>query len=125
MTISKALERADQLSPNTIKRKMKIDWLSELDGLILKEIILKHEHAPEDEIFQGYNEETDQGQELLAPFPYDEIYTFWMLSKIDMTNKEYDKYNNDRVMFNNAYDTLSDYWTREHMPITYAKELMI
>ena len=54
MTISKALERADQLSPNTIKRKMKIDWLSELDGLILKEIILKHEHAPEDEIFQGY-----------------------------------------------------------------------
>ena len=125
MTIAKALERADQLKPNMVKRKMKIDWLSELDGLLHREIILKHEHTEEQDTFTGYNEETDQGQELLAPFPYDEIYTFWLLSKIDLNNMEYDRYSNDRILFNNAYDTLSDYWTREHMPITYAKELRI
>ena len=66
--------------------------------------------------FAGYTVETDPGTELLAPFPYDEIYTYWLAAKVDWQNLEMDKYANDRTLFNNAWRELDDYWTRTHMP---------
>ena len=160
MTIREAIDRVDLLKPNKQPGEFKVKWLSELDGLIWKEIMLKHyrpgmpvppnPHWPgpfdgdppqsrypdvpvigenEDEeqtdprVFPGYDEGTDQGTELLVPFPYDEIYTWWLMSKVDIQNQEIDKYNNDRTLFNNAYDTFSDYWTREHMPLQPVKEI--
>ena len=40
-----------------------------------------------------------------------------LMSKIDLLNQEIDKYNNDRALFENAYDTMSDWWTRTRMPL--------
>lgn len=142
MTIQEALDRIDTMRPNMVRREIKIAALSELDGLIHREIILNHEsggnrpmtpaeqiiwlepaerdfdqtEAEEEETFAGYTTETDPETELLAAFPYDEMYTWWLASKIDWQNLEIDKYNNDRALFNNAYDTYSDWYTRTHMP---------
>ncbi len=160
MTIQEAIDRVDLLKPNRQPGIFKVKWLSELDGLIWKEIILKHERegqqppappwpgpwddapgrypdvpvirpaeetdtAEDPNVFRGYDEDTDPGTVLLVPFPYDEIYTWWLMSKVDIQNQEIDKYNNDRALFNNAYDTFSDYWTREHMPVSRVRELRI
>lgn len=156
MQIQEALDRIDMMRPNMVKKEVKIAALSELDGLVYREIILNHESgdrrrpmtpmeqiiflSPEErtftgepaeeekkaeETFEGYTVMTDPGTELLVSFPYDEMYIWWLASKIDWQNMEIDKYNNDRTLFNNAYDTYSDWYTRNHMPKQRVREFRI
>ena len=116
MTIQDALDMADELKPNMMQESTKIRFLSEIEGKIYHEIIMKHEH--EDDIdMPEYDSDTDTDTELLAPAPYDMVYVYWLISRIDHMNQEMDKYNNDRILFENAWGELSDYWTREHMPL--------
>lgn len=125
MNIQTALDRADMMKPNMMERALKVAALSELDGLIHREIILKHEHEASMDTFDGYTEDTDSGTELLAPWPYDEMYGYWLMCKIDEQNLEYDKYQNDRTEFNNRYEMFHDWWRREHMPIQRNRQLWI
>ena len=55
--------------------------------------------------------------ELLVPAPYDEIYLFWLESKIDYWNGEVGKYNNSITMYNTAYSAYEKYYNRTHKPI--------
>ena len=118
MNIQKALDLADQMKPNMMNREMKIHFLEEIDQLIHDEIIMKHEHTEEEETKPEYDKDTDPGTALLVPDPYSELYVYWLMSKIDLQNLEMDKYNNDRALFENAYETMSDWWTRNNMPLT-------
>ena len=125
MNIQTALDRADMMKPNMMERSLKVAALSELDGLIHREIILKHEHTPEQEEFTGYTEDTDPGTVLLAPWPYDEMYGYWIMCRIDEQNLEYDKYDNDRARFQAGYEMFHDWWRREHMPLTRNRQIRI
>lgn len=157
MTIQQALDRIDLMRPNMVSKTVKVAALSELDGLIWREIIRNHEDgdgkrpmtpmeqiiflSPEQRTYDGtgpteeqqaeeqgpgeYTIDTDPGTELLVKFPYDEIYVWWLASRIDWQNQEIDKYNNDRALFNNAYDTYSDWYTRTHMPKQRVREFRI
>ena len=125
MNIQTALDRADEMKPNMMSRELKIAALSELDGLIHREIILKHWHLPKDIVFKGYTKDTDPGTELLAPWPYDEMYTSWLMARIDQQNLEMDKYENDRIQFNAQYERFQDFWRRTHMPLSWNRQLRI
>lgn len=125
MTIQQVLDHVDEMKPNSMSDKLKIAWLNEIEGLLHQEILMKHEHTEEEAIAPHYDDNTDRGTELIVPTVYAELYTYWIMSKIDMQNMEIDKYNNDRAMFNSSYETFSDYWTREHMPIQVRRELRI
>ena len=115
MTLMEALHRIDTLKPNTHSQAEKIKWLSTLDGIIKTEIIDTHKDG-EGVIFNGYAEDTDLTTTLLVPAPYDEIYLFWLESKVDYWNGEIGKYNNSRAMYNEAYSTFQKYYNRTHMP---------
>ena len=117
MNIQKALDLADSMKPNMMAKHVKIAFLQELDQKIYKEILLKHKHEEEEENMPEYGD-GDEGKDLLVPAPYDILYMYWLMSKIDLLNQEIDKYNNDRALFENAYEEMSDWWTREHMPLT-------
>ena len=117
MNLQKALDLTDEMRPNMMERNTKILFLTEIEQLIYEEILMKHEHEEEIEKPE-YDSDTDPGTELLVPDPYSMVYVYWLMSKIDMQNLEFDKYNNDRMLFENQYDTFSDYWTRGHMPLT-------
>ena len=125
MNIETALARVNTLRPNSVSDQIKVSWLSECDGLVHREIILNHEHGPELDTFGGYDEGTDRSTELLVPYPYDEIYIHYLAMKIDYATLETDKYNNDRALFNNAWDTFGDWWRRNNMPIQRCRELRI
>ena len=125
MNIQEALDLVDQMKPNTMDRGLKIHYLQEIDQLIHDEIIMKHEHTEEQEAMPRYDIDTDPGTELLVKDPYSEMYTYWLMSKIDLQNREPDMYNNDRTLFENAYDTMSDWWTREHMPLQTYKHFKV
>jgi len=136
MKLQQAIDRVDEMRPNMQDQALKIAWLSELDGLIWKELIRKHWMTGEEyesyrhdangqPLMPEYDNDTDPGQELLVPFPYDNIYLYWLMSKIDEQTMEQEKYNNDRAMFNASWESFSDYWTRGHMPITRVRELRL
>jgi hypothetical protein len=58
----------------------------------------------------------DQGQALLIPPPYDDVYIKWLGAQIDYHNAEFDRYNNGMVMFNAGYQSFVDFFNRTHMP---------
>lgn len=113
MTLSEAIERVDLLRPNTASRFEKIRWLNELDGKIAAEIIATHEGG---EDFDGYDENTDPDTELLAAFPYDDIYCKYLFAQIDLSRRETENYNNSVAIFNGAYEAFANWYNRTHMP---------
>ena len=117
MTIQKALDMADEMKPNMMSRELKISYLSEIEQLIHDEIVLRHEHTEDEKELPEYDRDTDPGTVLVIPDPYSMLYVYWLMSKIDLQNLEMDKYNNDRALFDNAYDNMSDWYTRTHMPL--------
>lgn len=128
MTIEEAIKRIDTLKPNRYKDKEKVMWLSELDGQIYNEILMAHEgdlRPFEPYVYTEYEEgETPAWKlvELLVPFPYSELYQYWLAVQIDLANNEINKYAQDRELFNSAYATFSDYYTRTHMPLQRVRE---
>ena len=151
MTIQEALDIVDEMKPNMMSRKMKIKYLTQIEQLIFSEIVNKHydgnrppinpynEHTdpleipPEEDIPQPpeprsmprYTEQTDDGTELIIPDPYAMVYVYWLMTKIDMQNQEDARYNIDRAHFENAYETMSDWYTREHMPVQRTREFRL
>jgi len=129
MKLQQAIDRVDEMRPNMQSRELKIAWLSELDGIIWTEIIEKHHKKPGEEIrlcvMPEYDSDTDPGKKLIVPAPYDNIYLYWLMSKIDEQTMETEKFNNDRTMFNGAYESFSDFWTRSHMPKMTVRELRL
>lgn len=116
MTIIEAISRIDTIKPNSYAQHEKVKWLSTLDGIIKAEIIDTHEGA-ENVTFDGYNEDTALKTELLVPAPYDEVYLFWLESKIDYWNGEMGKYNNSVLMYNTAYSAYEKFYNRTHMAL--------
>ena len=125
MTLQKALDQADGMRANMMPRAMKVEWLSEIEQLIWHEILMKHEHTAEEETMPAYDEDTDSGTVLLVPDPYSRVYKYWLMFHIDEQNLEFDKCNNDKALFEQAYETMSDWWTRTKMPISPVLQLMI
>ena len=70
----------------------------------------------------AYASDTSTSTVLLVSSPHDMLYVYWLITQIDHMNMEMDKYNNDRALFQNAYDQYSDWYTRTHMPIQRVRE---
>lgn len=119
MTIDEAIFQVDSLKPNQIERAQKISWLSQLDSRIFHEIMgahVKDASVPED--FPGYHQDTAPDTVLLAKAPYEEMYRFFLEMQIDLTNLEYDKFNNSAMLFENAWGQYARAYHREHMPLS-------
>ena len=125
MTLQEALDITDEMKPNMMKRDLKIKYLTEIEQLIWAEILMKHEHAEDQETKPEYTEESLPGTVLIVPDPYSMVYVYWLMSKIDIQNQEDARYNIDRAHFENEYDTMSDWWTRNHMPLQYTREFRL
>ena len=116
MKAGEVIAMVDRLKPNRFTKEDKYKWLSDVDGMICRELIDTHEDSPLTEAFTGYEAETDAEKELIAPFPYDQIYRWYLESQTDLGNMEITKYNNTRNLFNAAYLTFTDWYNRTHMP---------
>lgn len=114
MTIQQAITRTDSLKPNQYSDEQKIEWLSELDGRIMEEIISPRS-GEKTSAFKGYNKDTDTNTQLLAEEPYSRLYVLYLCSQIDFGNAEYTRYNNSAMAFNEAYESFFGYYNRTHM----------
>lgn len=116
MTLMEAIDRIDNLKQNTYSYCEKVNWLSQLEFIIKRQIIDTHE-GWEDVAFNGYNDRTDGKTVLLVPAPYDSMYIHWLEAQIDYANGEYKRYNNSMAMYQTAYNGYSNYYNRNNMPL--------
>ena len=112
MKVIEAINRIDEIKPNTILQTEKIRWLSVLDGQIKKKIIDTHEGG-ENIKFNGYDNNSSE-TELLVPFPYDELYVQYLESKIDYANGEMTRYNISATNYNASYSDFEAWYHKTH-----------
>ncbi|MBR3928471.1 MAG: hypothetical protein IKJ65_05640 [Clostridia bacterium] len=119
MTVKEAIEQADSMRPNMCEDAQKCTWLTELDGRVIAEIFDAHEG------FEGISRPAyvigNRLEEMLAPDPYSVMYIYWIFMKIDFMNGEFDRFNNDAIMFNTAWLSFSNHINRTHAPKKRAK----
>lgn len=108
-TINQIIEKTDRVKPNVYDEQTKADWLCRLDGRISRQVMMQD--PP-----QQYRYPEDGDKELLAPFPFDDMYVHYLFAMIDYTNKDYGDYNNAMVMYNNVFEDFAKAWQREHLP---------
>lgn len=114
MTVQEAIERADTMKPNACPSDIKYAWLTELDGRIKTEIL--DTHAGFDDIGTPGYSYSNRMENLLAPEPYSDMYVYWLFMKIDFMNGEYDRFNNDAMLYNTSWLAFSNYMNRNHAP---------
>ena len=120
MTIKEAIDLVDKLKPNQYPFNLKVKWLSNLDGMIFKEVLKTHEGC-EVQKFAGYDDAPSE-EELLVPYPYDEdVYNYFLQARIDKENGEIVKFNQNGLLFNQAYQAFANYHHRTHMPVSSGK----
>ncbi len=118
MTIGDVINRVDELAPNQYSEEQKIRWLTGLDGKIFAEIILTHQD-PVRESFSAYE---DTSCELLVPFPYaEDLYSWYLQAMIAAQNAESAKFEQLRVLYNDALKQFQDWYNRTHRPIGGAR----
>lgn len=117
MTIQEAITRVRELKPNQFQDDVLVGWLSDLDGLIWREVLCWHEGAPQ-EPPAAYSAQTDMEKELLVGQPYSDIYISYLNAKIDYTNGEFTRYNNSMVTYNMALSVFADAHNRQNLPKT-------
>lgn len=115
MTIIDAINLIDSRKPNVFTRSDKIRWLSQCDYQIQREVVATHEPQPETP-FSGYDGDTSDTMELIAPAPYDELYVYWLEAQMDYANAEYARYNNSISQYNNTFAAFANWYNRSHTP---------
>lgn len=119
MTLREAIDKADHYKPNQYRDDDKIVWLSILDKRIFNDVLMEHEPVPCVE-FAGYTA-ANIDDELIAPFPYDDLYVDYLKMKYDEENEDTQRYNNSAIMFNNSIDNFTKYYNKTHKPLARAK----
>lgn len=114
-TINEVIERVGRARPDAIDDRTKAAWLIELDGKLMRDVILRHEAEEIPETVKAYPEDGDKP--LLAAAPDDIIYELYLLCQADFYNREYDNYNNSALAFNTALDEWKKAYHRAHMPL--------
>ena len=117
MTLSQAIARADGAMPNNMPHPEKLRHLSTLDGRIRRELIDLCEGGPAED-FIPYEErpDFDPTESLLAPAPYDGLYTHYLAAMIAQAEGESQRYAEERGFFTALYTSYSlDYLRRHRM----------
>lgn len=119
MTIGEVISRVKVMKPNAVPRATVVGWLDEMDAQIYRELVLTHAMG-EEVYFTGYDPDGGSGEDdvvLMAKHPYDRLYLWYVMAQIDLMNQEYDLYQNDAALYNNAYSEYAKYYNRCVLPL--------
>lgn len=109
MTPNKAIERVNSVAPDAYSDENKLQWISELDGMIRR---LVHQEAE----CEPYKFPEDMDTELLVKPPFDGMYELFIMARVDFHNQEWGKYNNSATAFHSLYDDYKKAYIRDNMP---------
>ena len=114
MKVREILTEIDQTRPNAYTDAEKIRWLNIIEGRVYTDIMSKAD--------DGLNwtfipfEEGQEERELVVPAPFTELYSFFLMSRIDFYNGDSARYNDTMVLLNNAWDEFAAYYRENNKP---------
>lgn len=112
MTILTALDEANKLRPNDAHDDIKVSQLMQgLEGEVAELFGL----TPPEYTYDPTDEDPDD-MELLMPYPYDDIYRWYLCAQIDLANEETALYENDMAVFNAAWARARAWVRRQNRP---------
>ena len=109
MTAENIIKSADKIRPNLINEATKLDWLYTIENKVA-EHMTRYSQSEADT-----NELVLQSQ-MLLPLEYKDIYTYYIVCMIDLTNQDIAMYNNSCAYFNEMFTSWQKKWRREHLP---------
>ena len=123
MTCADVIAEVDRNEPNQYDLLQKLKWLSTLDGKVLDEIVMTHRRAEQETMIAGgqcslppYHDPTCT---LLIADPYgSEIYTSYLQMMIAKENAERARFNDERAIFESAWQQYGEWYNRTHRPLT-------
>lgn len=107
MTVSEAIERAENICRYNGEPENLIVWLSELEKRILTELYHSENH--------GF-EKLSMSDRLVAPDAYAELYPLYLVMKISFLESDIIRYNNSSAIFNRVYSDYANYLIRTRLP---------
>ena len=110
---SDVIAEVDYLKQNDYDYKDKLEWLQDVEDRIQIEVLDTHEN-PDDIQIGKISEETL----LTAAVPHTDIYKYYLSAQIDKNNEEFDRYNNNMALYNEAYEEFKRWWHNVYMPIS-------
>lgn len=116
MTIKQAIGKLKLLMPGgQWDDETMLSWLSEVEGTVLVEVLLM---APSEvQALTQINDAT-----LTVPYPFDKVYTMYMLAKAEFANGEYDRSANTMAIYNIYFDEYR-VWVENHLRPAYGEAI--
>lgn len=106
-TLADALIKDDVLIVNTDDLRV---YVNDVDTAAATQ----SNHTTQTDLTTSFESAADM--DMLAPAPYDSLYTLYVCSMIDFYNQEIANYNNSSALFNKAYDEYRSYYRRSNRP---------
>ena len=98
MTVAELFEYVDEILENPFSDNIKRRWLNQIEAEIQVDVLLL---APDGIVKYG---EEDNGAELIAPAPYDELYCEYLFWRICLAQHENELADNYAATFNRLYN---------------------
>lgn len=114
MTIRQAIDEFTGRVAVSVDEGILIKWLSRCETILDRQIVQRYRCAQEP--FSGFDEDTDDDTQLLAPEPYDSLYGYWLEAQMHYTNADIDRYNNAIAMFNTEVSAFRREYLKQHRP---------
>lgn len=114
MTVKQVIDRADSVKPNAFTSEEKLHWLGELEGRIGAELMFM---SVQDLSELELRYPQDMTSELLVSPPYDDVYYYWLLTRIDESNGEFNKAANTQELFRARYNSFANWFLSRYDPV--------
>ena len=108
MTLGECIQRADALRPNACTEQEKARWVLELEGE------LERDFFPRYEGWQAPEKAPDRALRLLASGPFEELYVFRLLARLELADQEWDSYNAYNALADQLLSEFKKAWHRTH-----------
>lgn len=95
MTLDALLDRVDLERPNAWTRAQKTAWVSDLEASLWTQLLLQPQG-----LWRPLDPDGDGGTRLLLPDGWMRLYTSYLFATIDLSNGEFDRYQNSMVVYN-------------------------
>lgn len=123
MTCAEIIARVDNLEPNQYGSAQKLEWLSNLDSVILDECIMTHKRAENEFMINTGDCPPPPYRSvdctLLVPDRYGvELYSSYLQMMIAKENSERARFNDERNIYLTKLQEFYDYYNRTHRPLT-------
>lgn len=118
MKVGKLIETVTVLIGQQYDLEMLIGWLNEIEGQVLDQVVNKAQGF--DVEFVPFTED-DTERELTVPDRFQDVYINYIRAKVDFTNQETERYNNDAAMFEASWKEYASWHIRNYVPKSVAK----